>query len=420
MHPQSTMLVQIGRFLKVRLLLIHSFNASAILSDRMKKLLLFFLLTLVFGGCAVMQPLQKRKLIAVYHLIETAKFAEAKTEIEELVNDNEATLWPKTWYARGVISQNAYREGVKKNDKKLSELYPDQLYVALESFNKALALDKAGRLKNQLAPRYVLLANDFQMLGERHFRNKKHEEALRAFEQALSISEHSMLSLQVDTNLVYNTALAAFESQNWNKATIYFGRLHDKKHSANAAHLLYKTNVRKGDTIAAKKVLKEGVEYYADNQDLVLLLADLFFSIQDTISALQTLDEAIAANPRNYLFHYSKGLIYQKSEMYAEAIPSYKQSVSLAPGYVMAYVNLATCYYNIGVEIEENARSIMDNAAVRKEKERSKEVFKVAAEWLDKAYQMNPADQEIITRLYQLYKSLRITDKANILERKLK
>lgn len=386
----------------------------------MKKLLLFLLLTIFFGGCAVMQPLQKRKLIAVYHLIETAKYAEAKIEIEELITGKEAALWPKTWYARGVISQNAYREGIKKNDKKLSELYPDQLYVALESFNEALALDKAGRVKKQLAPRYVLLANDLQMLGERHFRNKKHEEALRAFEQALSISEQSMLSLQADTNLVYNTALAAFESQNWNKATIYFGRLHDKKHSANVAHLLYKTNIRNGDTIAAKKVLKEGIEYYADNQDLVLLLADLFFSIHDTTSSLQTLDEAIAANPRNYSFHYTKGLIYQKSEMYAEAIPSYKQTVSLAPCDVMAYVNLATCYYNIGVGIEENARSIMDSATVRKEKERSEEAFKAATEWLDKAYQMNPADQEIITRLYQLYKSLRITDKADILKRRIK
>jgi tetratricopeptide (TPR) repeat protein len=385
----------------------------------MKNLLFIFLLTIVLGGCSVFQPLQKRKLIAVFHLIETAKYADAKVASEELINDKEAAQWPKTWYARGVLSQNAYREGIKKNDKKLSELYPDQLYVARQSFDKALALDKAGRMERQLAPRYVLLANDFQILGERHFRNKKYEDALRAFEQALEISEKPVLMMQADTNLVYNTALAAFESKNWNKAIGYFGRLHDEKHSANVAHLLFEANFRKGDTLAARKVLTEGIASYDDNQDLVLLLADFFVSINDTISALQTLDRAIASNPQNPTFHYAKGLIYQKSGRYSEAIRSYNQTVNLAPGDLMAHVNMATCYYNIGVEIEENARAIMDISVVREEKERSEEAFKAAEEWLDKAYQMNPADQELIGRLYELYKSLRITDKADILERRI-
>jgi tetratricopeptide (TPR) repeat protein len=362
--------------------------------------------------------LQKRKLIAVFHLIETARYADAKIASEELITDKEAAQWPKTWYARGVLSQNAYREGIKKNDRKLTELYPDQLYVTMESFDKTLALDKAGRLERQLAPRYILLANDFQILGERHFRNKKYEDALRAFEQALEISEKPVLMMQADTNLVYNTALAAFESKNWNKAISYLGRLHDEKHSANVAHLLFEANFRKGDTLAAEKVLKEGVESYEDNQDLVLLLADFFVSINDTISALQSLDKAIASNTQNPRFHYAKGLIYQKSGLYTEAIRAYSQTLSLAPGDLMAFVNMATCYYNIGVEIEENARTIMDSATVREEKEKSEEAFIAAEEWLDKAYQLNPTDQVIIGRLYELYKSLRITDKADILERR--
>jgi len=386
----------------------------------MKKLLFIFLLTLVFSGCSVMQPLQKRKLITVYHLMETARYADAKNAVEELINDKEAVKWPKTWHTRGVLSQNAYREGIRRNDRNLTELYPDQLYVAVESFNRALVLDKTGRMERQLAPRYVLLANDLQILGERHFRNKKYAEALRAFEQALEISEKPMLMMQADTNLVYNTALAAFESKNWDKANRYFGRLHDEKHSPNVAHLLFEANIRKGDTLAAEKALKEGIESYEDNQDLVLLLADFFFSLNDTLSAFQALDEAISAKPQNHRFHYAKGLIYQKYGLYNEAIRAYSQTLSLTPGDLMACVNMATCYYNIGVEIEENARTIMDSATVREEKKRSEEAFKAAEEWLDRAYQMNPADQEIIGRLYELYKSLRITDKADILERRFK
>ncbi|MBE0663231.1 MAG: tetratricopeptide repeat protein [Bacteroidales bacterium] len=378
----------------------------------MKNLLLILLLTIVFGGCAVMQPLQKRKLIAVYHLIETAKYAEAKIEVEELIDDKEAAQWPKTWYTRGVLSQIAYREGIRKNDRKLSELYPDQLYVTLESFNHTLALDKSGRFEKQLAPRYILLANDFQVLGERHFGSKKYAEALRAFEQALAISEKPVFSLQADTNLLYNTALAAFESKNWDKAIIYFGRLHDQRHSANVAHLLFKAHLQKGDTLAAEKVMAEGIERYEDDHELVLLLSDLYFTRNDTAAALLTLEDAIRENPDRQIFHYTKGLIYQKTGRYTDAIASYNEAIVLAPAELMAYVNIATCYYNIGVGIDENARSIMNGTRAREEKAKSTAAYETAVSWLEKAYATNPKDKEILAKLSEILKMIRIPETA--------
>jgi tetratricopeptide (TPR) repeat protein len=376
----------------------------------MRNLLLIFLLTVFFGGCAVMQPLQKRKLIAVYHLIETAKYAEAKIAVEDLVSDKEAVLWPKTWYIKGVLCQIAYREGIRKNDRKLSELYPDQLYVTLESFNQALALDGSGRLERQLAPRYIMLANDLQMLGERYFGGKKFAEALRAFEQAMAISENPVFSLQADTNLVYNTALSAFESKNWDKAVNYFGRLHDQRHSGNVTHLLFKAYLLQGDTLAAEKVMAEGIEHFEDNHEMVLLLSDLQFTRNDTAAALLTLENAILKNPGQAIFHYTKGLIYQKTGGYNDAIASYNKAIELAPDELKAYVNIATCYYNIGVGIDENARTIMNGSKVKEEKAKSTTAYETAASWLEKVYARNPKDQDTLTRLNEMSKIIRIPE----------
>lgn len=106
-------------------------------------------------------------------------------------------------------------------------------------------------------------------------------------------------------------------------------------------------------------------------KNLVLLLADLKESRNDKESALKTLDKAIARNPSNHKYHLAKGLIHQRADDYEVAISAYEGAVRLAPDELMIYINIATCYYNIGVEIEENTWSIRNINEVMKEKEKS-------------------------------------------------
>jgi tetratricopeptide (TPR) repeat protein len=394
-------------------------SRSAIFSG-IRNLALFALTVFLISGCSVMQPLQKRKIFGVFHLIETAKYNEAKILVEELVEDKDASLWPNTWYARGVLSQNAYREGIRRNDRKLTELYPNQLYVTLESFNRAQQLDRRGRMIRQLAPRYVLLANDLQTAGERHFRARQFDEALRAFESALEISQRPVLGLKADTNLIYNAGLAAYESRNWDKAMRHFRRLHQMRHSANVTHLLFKSHLQLGDTVAAQNVLNEGINRFDHDSDLVLLLSDLHLRSRDTTRAMEVLDRAIAAKPDNARFHHSLGLIKQKSGLFAEAIEAYNEAVRLAPGELMSHVNIAMSYYNIGVKIEENSRTIMNSLLVQQEKAKADEAFATALNWLDQAYAKNPADQEVLRNMHRLYVAMKVSDKARVLERRIK
>jgi tetratricopeptide (TPR) repeat protein len=106
-----------------------------------------------------------------------------------LINNEESAEWARVWVCPCLLSQTAYREGIKKNDKKLYELYPEQLYVAFDSYERAVELEKGGGLRNRLKPNYVLLVNDLQSLGEREFKAGKYPEALKAFEHALCITD---------------------------------------------------------------------------------------------------------------------------------------------------------------------------------------------------------------------------------------
>ena len=362
---------------------------------------------------------QKSKVIAAFQLIETGKYAEAKKAIEEAIEDDKTWRWPKAWYARGLLCQTAYRQGIKDNDKKKYELYPDQLYVAFDSYQNALKLDKRGRLNEQVAPMYVLLANDLQKLGEKHFQNKKYEDALKAFEYALQINQSSILSIHLDSNLIYNTALAAYKSKDWDKAIKYLHVLNENNYSSNVAHLLFTVYIEKSDTTSAEEILVKGIEQYEDNKDLVLLLVDLLFQKDDTARAIGILDSAFIKSPSKYIYPYTKGLVYQKMENYQKAIDAYKEAITLAPDELNIFKQMGLCYYNIGVAIEENARKIKNNKIFREEKAKSNSAFKSALSIFEEAYEKNPDDQMVITKLYQLYKFLGMNDKIKNIEEQI-
>ncbi len=383
----------------------------------MKKIIV--ILAILLSGCSVLTPLQKSKFITISNLIESGKYTEAKVSIDALLADEQSSKWPRTWYMQGVLSQTAYKEGISKKNTDWQNLYPDQIFFAYESFSKALELDKRGKLDKDIAPKFVLLANEYQKLGNDYFKKGQYKDALKSFEAALKVTTSPILEVKLDTNLIHNAAIAAYEDKNWNRAIHHLENLHNNNHSVNATQLLFEAHIEKGDTLQAKQVLVEGMAKHNDNENLVLLLTDLLFKQGDIEGALKNLDKVIARNPTNKTFLFTKGLIYQKNQQYQQAIDTYNQALTYDPDNTSIYLNIATCYYNKGVDIEEGTRTITNNSKVIEQKAKSKAAFDSAILWLDKIESKNSNDQTILLKAYDLYKALRVEDKAKQLENQL-
>jgi tetratricopeptide (TPR) repeat protein len=375
----------------------------------MKKIL--FITMVLLCGCSVLPALQQRKLVSVFHLIETAKYEDAKELVEEMVQETESSQWAKTWYARGLLCQSAYKEGMEKKDKKLFELYPDQLNVAWESYEKALSLDKDGRIEKQLPARYIYLSNEFQKSGERHFDQKRYGDALLAYERALKVAASPLLSVISDTGLVFNAGLAAYEAKDWDKAAEFLGRLHAQKHASNTTHLLMVVHLSKGDTLSAIATGMQGVNWYQYPENLVLLTTDLLNHQGNTQGALELLDRAIARDTGSFVFRYTKGLVLQKAGRYTEAVEEYRNAFHGNPLKPEPPLNIATCYYNIGVEIEAYARTLTSSHEVQMERAKAASAYRASEFWIKKAFEMKPTNQEIRVKLHQLSMALRLTEK---------
>jgi len=380
-------------------------------SSALKLVFIWFIL-----GIPVSMLGQRANVLATYQLVENGKFKEAKKAIEEAIQDEKTEKWARTWYTRGYLCQEAYAKGKKDKKKEYCEIYPDQLYVAFNSYQKALSLKQGERIKEQLEPKYVSLANDFIQLGSESYKQKNYKEALKAYEHALAISQSEILTMEPDTALLYNTALAAYRGKETEKTLQYLEELNTLKYSPNVPHLLYKTHLSKGDTLAAKNTLKEGIEAYKDNEELVLLLVDLLYTSQEADEAIQVLENVKTRDSANVIFPFTKGLVYQKAEQYENAIEAYKEAIRIDTSKVEAYVNIGTCYFNIGVEIEEHARSIANNRKFQMEKAKATDARKAAVRYLEQALEKDADNQKARNLLVQLYQALHITDKLISLE----
>lgn len=359
---------------------------------------------------------QKSRVLSVFQLIESEKYDEAREAIDLAVWNDKTSRWHRTYYAKGLLCQKAFEAGFEKGDIKKTNLYPDQLVVAYDAYEKALQLDSRNRIASAIAVQYYALANDFQNLGEKYYLKKDYSKAVEAFEHALLLSKSPLLSVVTDTNLVYNTAMAAYEARQWDIAISYLTGLNDDAYSPNTALLLYSAHVNNGDSLLAEQVLFDAEERYKSEETIVLQLVDLLVGTGRAEQAVAILDTASSRRPENYNFPWTRGLVFQRLKLYDQAIVSLSQASTLAPGEVGIYYNLGICYYNIGVSINESARQIKSNLEYKSARREAMEQFREAVKWLEKAFELDPADQQTISKLYQLYYRLQMTEKRKTME----
>ncbi|MCD4710195.1 MAG: tetratricopeptide repeat protein [Bacteroidales bacterium] len=373
-------------------------------------------ITILILGLTLSLSGQKSRVMAVMQMIDAEKYDDAKEAIDLAVGNGKTSSWHRTYYAKGLLCQTAYEAGVKANDSKKTNLYPDQLFVAYDSYEKALELDIRERLHTAIRQKYYLLANDFRTLGEELYRKGVYKESLRAFEQALLIGKRDFISAKTDTNLVYNTAMAAYESENWEKATEYLTVLHKDAYSTSVSQLLAMAYLKAGDTIQSEEVLIEGLEIYQYEDSLVMYLVNQLVSSDRMEPAIEILDSAIEARPENFRFYLARGLLYRRMDHYDEAIRSFMEAAERSQENPELYYHLGVSYYNIGIDLRESALHIAENDEYMEIREQYLDIFREAVKWLERSYELDPSNEKTASRLYQLYYQLQMKEEQESLQ----
>lgn len=290
------------------------------------------------------------------------------------------------------ISDKAYLLHQKKELDKAEKLYLHLLTIQPEDSNVLnllglLYISKKEEEKaiNYLTKAFVLKKNAYiaSNLGKAYYFNSEYDNAIKIFKEALNIEPsedvYYSLALTYKKKSEINNAISCYK-----KALEYNSENYKTYYNLSLAYKSIK-DMDNGLFYAEKSE-----EYCKDDVEVYTLLSSFYEKKEEYLKAINSLKRATEINPHNYLYFYNLGVLYSKVEKFDEAIIAYNTAIMLNDKYVESYVNIATIY---------------------KEKD-----LNMALLYLEKAYSINPKEENVCLSLAQTYKNLYSNEKSiNIL-----
>lgn len=358
---------------------------------------------------------------------DQGKMDKAYEAIEAVVNstnpkDAKTINAPRTWEVRGEIFQAI----AQSKDAKVKKLSADPLTEALNSYKKALTLDKKGRNANSIKIKLTLMENDFMNQAVEAFNNEDYAKALLSFEQILDMKQLPVMKKDdpngIDTVIIFNAGLAAFNDKNYPKAITYYTEA--TKHGYNGGRtysLLSKSYLESKDTLAAIKTLNDAFEKYPTDNSVLVEMINIYINNKRTDEAMKYLNLAIEQDPANASYYFAQGSLLDGMGKQEDAIKSYEKAIELNKESYDAHYNLGALYYNNGVKQIEEANKVPANENARYEAELAKSDiwFAKALPFMERCQELKPGDSFSLESLKNLYYRLKKLDKYEEVLKKL-
>jgi len=181
--------------------------------------------------------------------------------------------------------------------------------------------------------------------------------------------------------------------------------------------------VDKGRIDEAKAAVAEARKENPSDSSLILTEADLYLKVKDYTTYSKLVNEALAANPDNVDLIYNLGVISANAGKIDEAKTYYKKALAVNPNYFNANLNLAELIIRndekIVNEMNKLGTSEKDNKRYDVLKAERDKNFKEALPYLEKAVELDGANEAAKKTLLSVYNATEMTDKYKALKAKM-
>jgi tetratricopeptide (TPR) repeat protein len=366
---------------------------------------------MILGSCAGPKSFVNK---AEYEITEK-KFDEAKTHLDSAFKYEENKNWAKAWYVKGNYHYNKY-ENAPEGEKD-----EDQLIEAYESYKKAFGMDDGDKYKDMLNFQLYRMSKMMINEGVEAFNEQEYNDAFVLFKYTIEIEMMpDYYEDKLDTAVVYNTALAAYNIKKYEEAINYFEQSAELGYGESKPFILMKDAYMKlGDTAQGVKVLKSGYKKYPSDISILNMLVDHYIKTDQPQEALDYLQKAKEQQPDNEVLYFAEGTLYERIGKTNKAIEAYKKSSEIKPDYFDALYNLGVLHYNKGVDMAKAANEIDNHAKYKKAKKEADEEFKKAIPYLEEALELKANDINTLNTLKTIYLRLEMNDKYKKIKKKL-
>lgn len=361
---------------------------------------------------------------------------EERKKLESSVTDKNERLM----MAYGNVDLKDFEAASAELDK-IKDLDPKFLETIQTGLEKGVSSLDEDELNFALAVQQMKMESGNIASGK--YKSKQYEVAADYFYKTGVMN--TILYKTKDTANFYNACISAAKAKNGDKIIEYNKKMTELKIASPYNYeAIYTTQLEKGDSAAAVESLRKGRSSFPDDIGLLTQETNLFLGSGKQQEALANLKTSIDKDPKNALFYFITGQIYESmanpkdkdgketqkpkdfEELFKNAESNYLKAIDLNPvnqEYLYnALYNLGAMYNNYGGYIANSRiEKITDAAKYQKENEqKAQEYYKKAIPYLERALVIKSDDRSTMSALRKLYLLTGADAKAKEMSDKLK
>ncbi len=325
--------------------------------------------------------------------------------------------WAKTYYVKG----QTYLAIAESDNPEFNQITEYPLFDAFDNFKKAYNMEGGKTYQGPIDLTLVTLSGQVVTKAVEAYQAQDYESAYKYFEKSLEIKEMPIFEGEIDTAIIFNTAITAQRVEDYDNAVKYYKEAIKYGYGEGDTYsLLADCYKSMGEDDKYLETLKEGFEEYPGNQPLLGSIINYYLlEAEDTEEAFKYLRLAREGDPTNPQFYSAEAHLYDKMGDKEKAKEKYKKAIEIDPDFFEAYYNLGVLYFNEGVALTDEANNQTDNKKYMVAKEKADDKFKEALPFIEKAHELNPDDKGIVSTLRTLYYRLKMEEKYEEISSKM-
>ncbi len=280
------------------------------------------------------------------------------------------------------ISDKAYKLHQQNRLDEAEKLYKELLIINPDDVNILnligllyLTKNNTNEAINFLSKAFILKKTSYiaSNLAKAYYYNSEPQKAIKMYNQALLYGESD--------DIYYSLALAYKKIGDLsNTITNYKKAIELNPNNYSALFNLSLTYKEQRMTDEAILYAKKCLEIKNNDDELFAMLSGYYEEKKDYNSSIESLRRAILLNNKKYIYFYNLGVLLSKQEKYYEAESAYIKALELNDKHIESYINIASLHKN---------------------KNDKKSLY-----YLEKAYEINPNDENLLLSLAQTYRIL--------------
>ncbi len=398
------------------------------------------LMVAVLGSAFAQEELKGNLTKKADKYLGKGEIANAKTYIDAAIEAEKYKDDGETWLIRGKV----YQAIAVSEDEAIQALFDgDAVAEAMEAYNKVKEMEKEGSaiIKEltetqgvdpatfQIRPSILEdFRNTYFNIAVEQYNEENYPEGMKSFETCYKIMDTDTLAgLYAMTCAAIDQNLDGIER---NAKALMGMDYHDPKMYLTWARGVYTVAAKEstgGEELSDKaknywkqilEIAQIGRDKNPEDGDLIKFMIDAYIRLGQNEEAVKSLQEAIKSNPEDKISYFSLGTLYDQLKQPKKSEEAFKKALEIDPDYFDALLNLSAMYSGqLNVLVQEyndliGARGqISDEAKANKLNGEMDVLRKKALPILEKCYELQPDNDQVIRSLAGMYNA--IGDKEN-------